>query len=116
MDNQKEYTWHKLAESLEELQFMDTGLAELEINGKKICLGQHKDQLYACTAKCPHAGGNMAEGYIDALGNIVCPVHRYKYNLENGRNTSGEGYYLKRYPVEIRPDGVFIGFATNIFG
>jgi nitrite reductase/ring-hydroxylating ferredoxin subunit len=116
MDNQKEYKWYKLAESFEELQIEDTALLEIEVNGKNICLGQFKDQLYACTAKCPHAGGNMAEGYIDALGNIVCPVHRYKYSLENGRNTSGEGYYLKRYPVEIRPDGVFIGFTTNIFG
>jgi len=26
----------------------------------------------------------------------------------NGRNTSGEGYYLKHWKVETREDGVFV--------
>jgi 3-phenylpropionate/trans-cinnamate dioxygenase ferredoxin subunit len=30
--------------------------------------------------------------------------------MKNGRNTSGEGYFLKTYPVETRPEGIFIGF------
>ena len=51
----------------------------------------------------------LADGYIDALGNIVCPLHRYKYNMENGRNVSGEGYYLKHWLVECREDGVYVG-------
>jgi 3-phenylpropionate/trans-cinnamate dioxygenase ferredoxin subunit len=55
----------------------------------------------------------MANGFIDALGNIVCPLHRYKFSLQNGRNVSGEGYFLKLFPVEIRPDGVFIGLEEN---
>jgi 3-phenylpropionate/trans-cinnamate dioxygenase ferredoxin subunit len=59
----------------------------------------------------------MADGYLDALGNIVCPLHRYKFSVSNGRNTSGEGYFLKTFPVQLREDGVFIGFAqNNLFG
>ncbi len=59
----------------------------------------------------------MADGYIDAVGNIVCPLHHYKYNLQNGRNVSGEGYYLKTFPVEVREDGVFIKISDNkLFG
>ena len=113
---EKEYTWYKLAESIEALNFSETGFAEMEIAGKKICIVQYKDQLYACAATCPHAGGNMANGYTDAVGNIVCPVHRYKFSLQQGRNTSGEGYFLKTYPLQTRPDGVFIGIeANNLF-
>ncbi|MCX6337228.1 MAG: hypothetical protein NT153_08110 [Bacteroidetes bacterium] len=55
----------------------------------------------------------MADGYIDATGQIVCPLHRYRFSLQNGRNTSGEGYYLKTYPIEHREDGIFIGLAPN---
>lgn len=116
MDKQKKYTWHKLAESIEELQFPASGLAELEVAGKKICISLHKGQLHACAANCPHASGTLAEGYIDNLGNIVCPVHRYRFNLQNGLNSSGEGYYLKTYPVEEREDGIFIGIDTRIPG
>ena len=73
----------------------------------------YKEELYACAAKCPHAGGTLAEGYTDVLGNIVCPVHRYKFSLQNGRNSSGEGYYLKTWPVEKREDGIYIGIEQQ---
>jgi nitrite reductase/ring-hydroxylating ferredoxin subunit len=109
----KKLIWHKTADALPELQFSEAGLTEVEVAGKKVCLTLHKEQLYACAAKCPHAGGVMANGYTDALGNIVCPLHRYKFSLPNGRNTSGEGYFLKTYPIESRPEGIFIGFEEN---
>lgn len=113
MDKQKKYTWHKLAESIGELPFGDSGLTEMEIAGKKICISLHKNVLHACAAKCPHAGGSLAEGYIDNLGNIVCPIHRYRFSLQNGRNISGEGYYVKTYPLEKREDGIFIGIEES---
>ncbi len=111
----KKITWHKIADSIAELHFPPNQLLQLQISGKNICLTKKEDQLFACTYKCPHAGGLMADGFIDALGNIVCPLHRYKFNVENGRNTSGEGYYLKTFPVEARPDGIFVGFEESSF-
>ena len=115
--NQKKYAWHKLADFISEIPFSESGLAEMEVSGKKICLTLYKDELFACSAKCPHAGGPMSAGYTDALGNIVCPLHRYKFSLRNGRNVSGEGYFLKTFPVEQRQDGIFVGFEeNNLFG
>ena len=86
---------------------------EIDINGKTICLSLHNDTVHACTQKCPHAGGILSEGYLDAMGNIVCPLHRYKFSMQNGRNISGEGYYLKTFPVETREDGVYIALPGN---
>src|SRR6478672_12378682 len=97
-------TWHKIADSKEELPFSPEGLAEISVADKKVCISLHKDQLGACAARCPHAGGSLAQGYIDSLGNIVCPLHRYRFSIQNGRNTSGEGYFLKIYPLETRED------------
>lgn len=113
MSISKKITWHKLASDLNEINFASNGLAMVSIAGRQVCLSTAKQYLQACAAKCPHAGGIMADGYVDALGNIVCPVHRYKFNLQNGRNITGEGYYLKVYPVEVRPDGIYIGFEEN---
>ena len=115
---EKKYKWHKVADSLNEIEFASNNIAVVELNGKNICLGIFNDLLFAFAYKCPHAGGTLAEGYIDALGNIVCPLHRYKYNMENGRNVSGEGYYLKHWPVEIKDDGVFVGVEETggLFG
>lgn len=98
----------KIAESLAELDFSAEGLTLVEVKGKSICISRHGDSVYACNARCPHASGNLADGYIDVLGNIVCPVHRYKFSLQTGRNNSGEGYFLKTYPLRVEEDGVFI--------
>jgi 3-phenylpropionate/trans-cinnamate dioxygenase ferredoxin subunit len=106
--NSHNYKWYKIADHLNELDFADNNIAVVEVKGKKICIGKFKEEAFAFTYKCPHAGGILADGYIDALGNIVCPLHRYKYDPRNGRNTSGEGYFLKHWPVEIREDGVFV--------
>jgi nitrite reductase/ring-hydroxylating ferredoxin subunit len=98
----------KIANSIEELQLGENNLVEIVVDGKKICVGLHNDTLKACAAKCPHAGAIMANGYIDTMGNIVCPLHRYKFNMLNGRNVTGEGYYLKTYTIETEDDGTFI--------
>ena len=101
-------TWFKIADHITELYFADNNIAVVEVNNKKICVGRHGEQVFAFAYKCPHAGGILADGYIDALGNVVCPLHRYKFNLANGRNVSGEGYYLTHWPVENREDGVYV--------
>lgn len=101
--------WVKVAESVAEIRFGPNGIAELDVAGKRICIARFKDDLFAVAHKCPHAGGRFMDGFIDALGNVVCPVHRYKFCLRNGHNVSGEGYYLKHWPVKIE-DGVFIKF------
>ena len=109
----KKYKWYKIADSLEEISFAENELAEWEVNGKKICLSLFKEQLCATSLKCPHAGGNLSHGFVDVAGNIVCPLHRYKFSLQTGRNVSGEGYYLKTYPIEKRANGYFLGMEEN---
>ena len=101
-------TWHKIADNISQINFNANGLAELDINGKTICLSKHNNQLFACTQKCPHAGGLLADGHLDALGNLVCPLHKYKFSLKNGRNISGEGYHLKTFSVLKNEAGVFV--------
>src|SRR5581483_3066707 len=113
MSSEKKYEWFKIAETLNELLFNNNNLSVVEVNRKKITLAKYKDEILACAYLCPHASGILAEGYIDAPGNIVCPVHRYKFNLTNGRNVTGEGYYLKTYPVKVNAEGVFVGFEQK---
>jgi nitrite reductase/ring-hydroxylating ferredoxin subunit len=116
--SEKQYNWFKLADNAGEILFEENNLTELEVNGKKICVGKKADTIFACVNKCPHAGGRLADGYIDVQGNIVCPLHRYRFNCDTGRNTSGEGYYLKTYKIETREDGIYIGVekSKGLFG
>jgi len=114
---EKKLKWHKIADSPDEIQFNENHLAEIKVHEKKVCLIQTMNAIRACAAKCPHAGGDMVEGFLDRETNIVCPVHRYIFNLNSGRDLNNEGYYLKIYPVEIKQDGVFLGMEEGgIFG
>lgn len=113
----KKITWHKLAETRAAIPWQGNDMTIVEVAGKKITLVLFNDRLYAVAHKCPHAGGIMADGYIDVTGNITCPLHRYKFSLQNGRNVSGEGYYLKTFAVEEREDGIYVGLETaGLFG
>ena len=112
MQQDKKYMWYKIAASENELDFKPNNLLEIEVAGKKVCIAKGK-KLFACAAKCPHASGIIADGFIDAHDNVTCPLHRYKFDLHNGRNISGEGYYLKTYPIEIRNEGIFLGIEES---
>lgn len=111
----KKYNWFKIADSMNELAWQNNLMCVVDVNDKKISLAKFNGQVFAFAYKCPHAGGIMAEGFVDAVGNAVCPLHRYKFSLQNGRNVSGEGYYLKTYPVELRENEVYIGFEEKGF-
>ena len=63
----------------------------------------------------PTPAAPLTDGYIDKSCNVVCPVHNLKFNLETGRDTNGEGYKLKTYPIELRPDGLYIGLDEGGF-
>jgi len=109
----KKYTWHKIADDESELHFGSNNLMLINVDGKTICIAKGRNSLYACAQKCPHAGGIIADGFIDAMDNVVCPVHRYKFNLQNGRDVSGEGYYLKTYPIQKTENGILIGIEEK---
>jgi nitrite reductase (NADH) small subunit len=56
----------------------------------------------AVSAVCPHSGGPIADGQIDASV-VVCPLHLYSFELSTGRslaNVPAMGA-LRSYPVRV---------------
>ena len=111
---ERKYRWVRIAQQVDELNLNENQLTEIDIEGRKFCVAKTRVGLQACAAKCPHAGGEMALGKLDSKENIVCPVHGYIFNLRNGRDTAGEGYFLKIYPVKQAENGLFIGIDERI--
>lgn len=91
-----------------ELKFSENGICPVKAGDVSICLAYVGDHLIAFQGKCPHAGADLSRGFVDKECNVVCPLHHYRFSLASGRNVSGEGYFLKRYPVRINDEGVFI--------
>ncbi len=59
--------------------------------------------------RCPHAGGSLGVGWVEG-DELVCPLHRWRFRLRDGRCTDVGGHEAHRYAsrvhdgmVEIQP-------------
>jgi nitrite reductase/ring-hydroxylating ferredoxin subunit len=95
--------WVKVDQPIPQSDFV----MQIDANNKELCLVRNNGILYAVENTCPHAGGILSDGWC-VHGNLVCPVHRYQYNLATGRGAEGQGDYIYTYPVEERADGVYV--------
>lgn len=110
MQKNKKYQWYKVAAGRWEVMQRGGPLVlEVNVAGRDICIFFSGENLFATTAKCPHAGGRLSGGFIDSNNNIVCPLHGYRFKLKNGVNCSGEGYHLKTFEIKENEEGIFVG-------
>lgn len=92
----------------------------IDAGGKKFCVIKTGESIYVTQFYCPHAGAALAFGSYKN-GRLVCPYHRYEYDLKTGRGAPGQGDYIDTYQVDIREDGVYAelpgpGFFKKVFG
>lgn len=98
----------KIAQTEAEISFQENNIAEIDLGDRIICVGKFQGQLFAFARNCPHASGLLSEGWIDAQGNVVCPVHGYKFGLKTGRHITDGGYQMRRWCIEKREDGIYV--------
>lgn len=106
-----EIDWYKIFSSQDELQNnVPRGIPQrLMVGGKKVCLVNTSEGYFAVQDKCPHNGASLSNGYCSALNTIVCPLHRYHFDLRTGQAKSGIADRLETFQIDIREDGVYIG-------
>ena len=96
--------WYKVAEIN---GLAKESLLKVQAGGKTICLVNNNGRWFAVSANCPHAGADLSKGWCQE-GQLVCPFHRYTYNLSTGKGATGQNDYINTYPVEARNDGVYV--------
>jgi nitrite reductase (NADH) small subunit len=61
------------------------------VGGRQIAVFRLRDGTFrALSAVCPHAGGPLADGQLDAA-KVVCPLHLRAYSLADGTCPEGPG-------------------------
>jgi nitrite reductase/ring-hydroxylating ferredoxin subunit len=109
---QKKYRWYKLAEPNEFL-VAEGVIMHMAVPDKQFCITQHNGEYFAFQPKCPHAGASFEGGRISEDGHLICPLHRFAFDVKTGRNPSGEGFYLITYPIQQNEHGIWIGIAQQ---
>ena len=113
----KEVRWYKLFDSvIAARQMLGIGhVTTMQVGKKKICIAHTSEGFYAMNDKCPHNGASLGNGHCTSEGSVVCPLHRYHFDLKTGRAKSGLGDCVQTYPIEIREEGVFVGFTEIVW-
>ena len=102
--------WYKIEEKIPEGDF----IKQVIVDGKKLCLVRHQEKFHLLQNNCPHAGGILSGGWCEK-GLLICPIHRYGYDLENGRGAEGQGDYIDIYPLKEEHDGLYAGIIHGLF-
>ncbi len=54
------------------------------IDGHKILLLWHQEQVHAIQAQCPHLKLSLAKGTLTEDCTIICPFHKSEFNIKTG--------------------------------
>jgi nitrite reductase/ring-hydroxylating ferredoxin subunit len=109
------FHWIRIFESVDDYErYLQPGtIMTFDLRGEKICVTRTQRGTYAVQDRCPHNGASLSQGMCSVNNEIVCPLHRYSFDLESGKATSGGAYALKTYPIRVQADGVYLGFKSR---
>ena len=79
---------------------------------RTLCLTHFEGQYGALDNRCPHQGGPLGEGSIEN-GLLRCPWHGWDYHPTTGRSPGEFEDGVETFPVQVRDDGVYVGFPEE---
>jgi nitrite reductase/ring-hydroxylating ferredoxin subunit len=84
----------------------------IRIGVKVIAVVKHRGEVYALNDRCPHAGGSLGAGEL-VDGKLLCPVHRWAFDVATGACREHDIYCARTYPVDIRGREVYVGIPEE---
>jgi ferredoxin-nitrite reductase len=71
--------------------------------GEEMAVFRSNGQLYGVQNICPHEGGQLCKGWIED-GEVVCPLHGYKFNLKTGSCSTDPNLKVKVFKLIVQGD------------
>jgi nitrite reductase/ring-hydroxylating ferredoxin subunit len=79
----------------------------VHVGRQTLCLFADGDQVYAVDNRCPHMGFPLHRGTL-CDGILTCHWHHARFDLSTGGTFDQWADDLRRFPVEVRGDDVFV--------
>lgn len=70
------------------------------------------NRVFAFENSCPHKGGPLADGML-ADGNVVCPMHSFRFEPGTGGCDQEKVCSVATYPVEVTNGVVRVGYSPD---
>ena len=78
----------------------------IEADGSRLAVFRDGDVVAVFFDRCPHAGGSLGSGWIEDH-EVLCPLHRWRFRLRDGRCTSIPGESAHLVPSRVQDGGVW---------
>jgi ferredoxin-nitrite reductase len=75
----------------------------LRSKGEEVAVFKSNGQLYGIQNICPHEGGQLCNGWIEG-GEVVCPLHGYKFDLKSGACSTDPKLRVKVFRLVAQGD------------
>lgn len=84
----------------------------VQIGKRQIALVRDGEEVRAIAAVCPHYAGPLGQGEV-RHGEIVCPWHRFRFDLVSGRSKTNPALCAPTYEVRVAGGDVTIVGARD---
>ena len=64
-------------------------------------------KIFGVQNSCPHEGGQLCNGWLES-GEVVCPLHRYRFNLQSGLCSTDPKLKIKVFKLIARDGAVML--------
>ncbi len=88
--------------------FRDKSIRVFRVDDTKVCIAQYEGSFFAFEFLCPHQKHPLKDAKVTAFGEVVCPLHEYRFSLEYGSESNHKCGPLKRFKLHIKSDGVYL--------
>lgn len=68
------------------------------------------DEVFALEDRCPHRDGPLSEGLVHG-DQVTCPLHQMVFELRSGQAVYPDEGCVKRFPVALRDDTIWLDTA-----
>lgn len=79
----------------------------VDAGGRTLALFNVGGTYYAIDNTCPHRGGPLAEGDLDATV-VSCPWHAWRWDVTTGANVNNPAVKVGCYAVTVEDGSVFV--------
>ncbi len=79
----------------------------VNVNGVDIALFNVDGQFFALNNTCPHRGGPLGEGFLEA-DVVTCPWHGWRFNVKTGVSPVVPTAKVKTYDIKVEGSDVMV--------
>ncbi len=83
-------------------------IKKVMVGNQAVALTEFKGVFFAFETQCPHRGELLTKGRINPKGEIICPLHNYRFDLQHGQVRAGYCPDLKVYRTELHSQGLTV--------